>query len=131
MRPTNTLQVIVILFLTISCADRHPEAQGKAASHPQAIEIQASEQPKLSPGGGETKNYVPGEVLVKFKDDTTVQAKEAIQREVHLETIRLISKPNLYLMKILDGSSVERVLERLGKFKEVQYAEPNYIRTIQ
>jgi hypothetical protein len=33
-------------------------------------------------------------------------------------------------MKILDGSSVESVMERLGKFKEVKYAEPNYIRTI-
>lgn len=130
MRRTNTFQVIFILFLTISCADRHPEAQEKAASHPQAIEIQASDQPKLSPAGGETKNYVPGEILVKFRDGTTDKAKEAIQKEVHLETIRLISKPNLYLMKILDGSSVESVMERLGKFKEVKYAEPNYIRTI-
>jgi len=129
MRRTNTLQLLVIFLLTISCADRHPEAQEKAASHPQAIEIQGSEQPKLSPAGGETKNYVPGEILVKFRDGTTDQAKEAIQRKVHLETIRLISKPNLYLMKILDGSSVESVMERLGKFKEVKYAEPNYIRS--
>ena len=131
MRPTNTLQVIVILFLIISCADRHLEEQEKEASHPRAIGIQGSEQPNLSPEGGETKNYVPGEILVKFRDGTTDQTKKAIQKEVHLETIRLISKPNLYLMKILDGSSVESVMERLGKFKEVKYAEPNYIRTIQ
>ena len=131
MRRTITFQVIFILFLSISCADRPSEVQEKAVSHPQAIEIQASDQPKLSPAGGETKNYVPGEILVKFRDGTTDQAKEAIQKEVHLETIRLISKPNLYLMKILDGSSVESVLERLGKLKEVKYAEPNYIRTIR
>ena len=131
MRRTITFQVIFILFLSISCADRPSEVQEKAVSHPQAIEIQASDQPKLSPAGGETKNYVPGEILVKFRDGTTDQAKEAIQRKVHLETIRLISKPNLYLMKILDGSSVESVMERLGKFKEVKYAEPNYIRTIR
>jgi hypothetical protein len=129
MRRTITFQVIFILFLSISCADRPSEVQEKAVSHPQAIEIQASDQPKLSPAGGETKNYVPGEILVKFRDGTTDQAKEAIQRKVHLETIRLISKPNLYLMKILDGSSVESVMERLGKFKEVKHAEPNYIRS--
>jgi hypothetical protein len=129
MRRTITFQVIFILFLSISCADRPSAVQEKAVSHPQAIEIQASDQPKLSPAGGETKNYVPGEILVKFRDGTTDQAKEAIQRKVHLETIRLISKPNLYLMKILDGSSVESVMERLGKFKEVKYAEPNYIRS--
>jgi hypothetical protein len=57
--------------------------------------------------------------------------KEAIQKEVHLETIRLVSKPNLYLMKILDGSSVESVMERLRNYEDVQYSEPNYIRTIQ
>ena len=130
MRPTSTLQLLVIFFLTISCADGHLESQEKAASHPQAIEIQGSDQPKLSPTDGEIKNYVPGEILVKFRDGTPDQAKEAIQKEVHLETIRLISKPNLYLMKILDGSSVESVMERLGKLKEVKYAEPNYIRTI-
>ena len=131
MRPTSTLQLLVIFFLTISCADGHLESQEKAASHPQAIEIQGSDQPKLSPGGGETKNYVPGEILVKFQYGTTDQKKEAIQKEVHLETIRIVSKPNLYLLKILDGSSVESVIERLGKFKEVKYAEPNYIRTIR
>ncbi len=130
MRFTTTLQLLVIFFLTISCADHHLEAQEKAASHPQAIEIHGSDQPKPSPAGGETKNYVPGEILVKFRDGTTDQTKKAIQKEAHLETIRIVSKPNLYLMKILDGSSVESVMERLGKFKEVKYAEPNYIRTI-
>jgi hypothetical protein len=131
MRRISSLQLLVIFLLTISCADRHPEAQEKAASHPQAIEIQGGDQPRLSPAGGETKNYVAGEILVKFRDDTSDQMKEAIQKEIHLETIRLVSKPNLYLMRILDGSSVESVMERLGKFKEVKYAEPNYIRTIQ
>ena len=131
MRRINILQLLVIFLLTISCADRHPEAQEKATSHPQSVEIQASDQPKLSPAGGETRNYIPGEILVKFRDGTTDQTKEAIQKEVHLETIRIVSKPNLYLMRILDGSPVEGVMERLSRFKEVKYAEPNYIRTIQ
>ena len=131
MRRTNIIQLLVIVLLSISCADLHSDVQEKAASHPQAIGIQASDQPRPSPAGGETKNYVPGEILVKFQDGTTDQTKEAIQREVHLETIRIVSKPNLYLMKILDGSPVARVVERLRTFKGVQYAEPNYVRTIQ
>jgi hypothetical protein len=130
MRRTNTLQLLVIFFLIISCADRHPEAQEKGVSHPKAIDIHGSDQPKLSPVGGETENYVAGEILVKFRNGTSGQIKEAIKKEVHLETIRLFSKPNLYLMRILDGSSVENAIERLGKFKEVEHAEPNYIRTI-
>ena len=131
MRLATPLPVLVIFFLTISCADRQPEPQEKAVSHPQAVEIHGSDQPELSPATGETKNYVPGEILVKFQDGTSDQTKEAIQKEVHLETIRIVSEPNLYLMRIRDGSSVESVMDRLGKFKEVQYAEPNYIRTIQ
>lgn len=131
MRSNNTIiiQLLVILFLAISCADRHPEAQEKAASHPQAIEIHGSDQPKLSPVGGETKNYVPGEILVKFRDGTKEKAIEAIKTDLHLETIRIVSKPNLYLMKILDRSSVETVLEHLRQYKEVKYSEPNYVRT--
>ena len=130
MRRANALQIIVILFLIISCVDRHLEEQEKETSHSRAIGIQGSEQPKLSPAGGETKNYVPGEILVKFRDGTTDQMKEALQKEVHLKTIRIISKPNLYLMKILDGSSVESVMERLRNYEGVQYSEPNYTRTI-
>ena len=129
MRRANTLQMIVILFLIISCADRHLEEQEKEASHPRAIGIQGGEQPKLSPEGGETKNYVPGEILVKFRDGTKEKAIEAIKTDLHLETVRIVSKPNLYLMRILDGSSVENVLERLRQYKEVKYSEPNYVRT--
>jgi len=69
-------------------------------------------------------------IRVKFKDGTTDQAIAAIQRELHLETISIVSKANLYLIKILDGSSVESVMERLRHYKEVKYSEPNYIRTI-
>lgn len=129
MRCASTIQLLVILIISTSCGTQHHEAQDKSKSRPQAIEIKASDQPKLSLASGEAKNYVPGEILIKFKAGTTDQVKEAIQREVHLETIRLISKPNLYLMKILDGSSVERVMERLGKFKEIEHVEPNYVRT--
>jgi hypothetical protein len=69
-------------------------------------------------------------IRVKFKDGTTDQAIAAIQRELHLETISIVSKANLYLIKILDTSSVVSVMERLRHYKEVQYSEPNYIRTI-
>ena len=69
-------------------------------------------------------------VLFKFKEGTDDQAIKAIQVEVQLKTIRLVIKPNLYLMKILDGSSVEYVIERLQNYKEVKCSEPNYRRSI-
>ena len=67
--------------------------------------------------------------MVTFYAGTSEKTIQEITRELHLETIRVVSKPDLYLMEILDGSSVENVLERLHNYKEVKYAEPNYMRT--
>jgi hypothetical protein len=75
------------------------------------------------------KNYKPGEILVQFNNGTQIKSIEAVQRKLHLQTIRLVSPPNLYLMKILDGASVEKVMERMRAFEAVKYAEPNYVRT--
>jgi hypothetical protein len=130
MHLVRAFQLLFFLVLPISCALQHPVGQQKTESHPQEAEIQISEQPKPYPVGEEGKNYVPGEILVKFRDGTSEQSIAAIQRKMHLGTIRVVSKTNLYLMKILKGSSVESVMEGLRHYKEVKYSEPNYIRTI-
>ena len=130
LKHMNIFQYLVILLLTISCAGQSTKPKEKSSRHPQVTEMQEREQPKLAPSGIERKDYIPGEILVKFKDGTDTQAIEAIQRELHLKTIREFSSPNLYLMKILDGSSVESIMERLQDFQEVAYSEPNYIVTV-
>jgi hypothetical protein len=125
----NIIELLIVLVLTLSCASQHPEGQEKLAQPPGDIEIHDSDEPKLPPPDGEKKNYVPGEILIKFHDGTNEKAIQAIKRDLHLETIRVVSKPNLYLMKILNGSSVENVMARLRGYEEVQYSEPNYLRT--
>jgi hypothetical protein len=130
MKYMNISLYLGILLLTISCAGQGMKPQVKSSRHPQVTEIQEREQPKLAPSGIERKDYIPGQILVKFKDGTDRQAIETIQRELHLQTIKTVSRPNLYLMKILDGSSVERVMECLQDFQEVAYSEPNYVVTV-
>jgi len=125
----NIFQYLLIFLLTISCASESEKPKEKSSRHPQVAEMQEKKQRELAPLGIERKDYKPGEILVKFKDGTGIQAIEAIKRELHLKTIRIISRPNLYLMKILDGSSVETIMERLQSFGEVAYSEPNYVRT--
>ncbi len=83
------------------------------------------------PRGAERGRYAPGEVLVKFREGTDEGTMAGIQQEAHLETIRVVSSPNLYLMKIVDGTPVEEMVERLRRYGEVAYAEPNYVRRIQ
>lgn len=128
MKYMNIFQYLVILLLTIACVGQSMKLEKKSPRHFQVTEMQEGGQPKLAPSGIQRKGYIPGEVLVKFKDGTDTQAIEAIQRDLHLKTIKIVSRPNLYLMKILDGSSVERIVEHLRNYEEVKYSEPNYVR---
>jgi Fervidolysin N-terminal prodomain len=70
---------------------------------------------------------VADEVLVRFNSDTTPEAIERIQAELHLETVRKFRSSNLYLMKITDGTAVEAIIRKLKTYPPVKYAEPNYV----
>jgi hypothetical protein len=127
---TPILQCFIISFAILSCVNPDlPEKTLKNKS--QSGDIYTREHKELTPLRTEKKNYVRGQILVKFKAGTGEQAIEAIQKELSLKTIRIVHAPNLYLMKILNGSSVERIMERLKDFPEVAFSEPNYIVTIQ
>jgi hypothetical protein len=118
-------QIAILLVLAVACA-----GQGRGAGRGGDGEIQTIER-KLGVTGEGERRYAPGEVLVKFRDGTDAGTMARIQQEAHLETIRVVSSPNLYLMKIVDGTPVEEMVQRLRGYGEVAYAEPNYVRRIQ
>ena len=122
---------LIILVLTTSCACQSMNTNSRSSHDPQLSEIQRKEKVKPTTSGRQRKDFVPAEILVRFKDGTDSQAIDTIQNELHLKSIRVVSSPNLYLMMILDGSSVAQVMESLKKYKEVKYSEPNYVRTLQ
>jgi hypothetical protein len=74
---------------------------------------------------------VPDQVVVKFREGTDGQTIVHIQREVGLQMLKVISPPNLVLMRIEGGSSVEDVVSRLKAYPEVLYSEPNYKRSVK
>ena len=128
MQPANTFQYLLItLFLAGSCTVQTTETKCGSANRPQTNKIDRLTHPKLAPLKKGGQKYVPGQVLVKFRDGTDEGAIETIRRHLSLETIRVSPKLPLYRMKILDGSSVEEVIERLQHFDEVEYSEPNYV----
>ncbi|MBU0988467.1 MAG: hypothetical protein KKH68_14550 [Proteobacteria bacterium] len=129
MTSKNIIKFLVILLFIISCAVQNTESKEKLSDHSQTTGVQTKKQPKAAPLERKQEGYVPGEILIKFKEGTDDQAIKAIQRELHLEVIRLVSKPNLFLMKILDESSVESVIKRLQNYQEVKYSEPNYLKS--
>ena len=123
--------VLVMLFVVYSVFTvRGMGSNKKSSNQSQPTNSQEKKQYQLINKGTKQKNYVPDQVIVKFTDGTDIQTIKAVQTEIRLEIIKLIYKPNVYLMKILDDSSVESVIERLQNYKEVKYSEPNFIRRI-
>jgi hypothetical protein len=128
MKPANIFQYLLIaFFLAGSCTGQTTKTKCGSTNQPQTNKTRHLEHLKLAPFEKEGQKYMPGQVLVKFRDGTDEGAIETIRRQLALETIRVSPKLRLYRMKILDGSSVEEVIERLQGFDEVEYSEPNYI----
>jgi hypothetical protein len=131
MKKTIIPASAVVLFLTASCVGQGTETKETIGQNSPPAEIKGTRQQKASPlEGDKSRDYVPGEILVKFHKGAGKEVIENIQEKLNLETIRIVSSPNLYLMKIEDGDSVENVTEQLRDFQEVIYSEPNYVRRV-
>ncbi len=121
------LALCIFLLLSLSCVRQSNSTGDKALPNPHLAQIQDKNQPDVAPGERQSQDYVSNQVLVKFKAGTEQHTIDSIQYELYLTTIREFSSPNLYLMKIPDASTVEKIIENLIKYEEVQYAEPNYV----
>lgn len=118
--------ILIISTFILSCIDRTagPNDPGENVA---MIMTSTSPTSDVSSSEDKKENYVPGEVLVRFAKDTDPDVIQAIQKKLHLQIIRKLSISDLYLMKIMDGASVEEIIIKLKDYKEVLYAEPNYI----
>ena len=115
------LYTMLTLLVFIGSCSGHDPAQNTPPSNQQQTLNEKRKQP----------SFVPGEILVQFRAATDNQTIESIQREMNLQTVRLIRKPDLFLMKITDGADIEKVIEKLNRHNAVIHAEPNYIRHIK
>jgi hypothetical protein len=120
------LQHLIIPFVVFSCAVSNPAGKKVLKNEPRSGEITIRENAQMEASPTQRPGYVPGQVLVKFKDGVDEQAIQIIKEASSLETIRVVRRPNLFLMRIVNESSVEAVIQRLKEFPEVSYAEPNY-----
>ena len=127
MRYIICLTWLIIFLFTFSCKGQKNDLKEDLVNQTKISETQGAKHRKLFSIGKESHNYVPGEILIKFKDGTDVQSIKTIQKRLGLRTIKVVPKLNIYRMKIQNGSSVEEVIKRLKGFREVEYAEPNYI----
>jgi hypothetical protein len=120
----------LIIILVLACGaptgnsnNNNPQLEQKSSES----EIKRSGQAGISQLEDKQQTHVLDEVLVKFKPGTDADTIARIRAALNLEIIRKFSSPNLFLMKITDGSPVEAVIEQLKTNEAVKYAEPNYV----
>jgi subtilisin family serine protease len=77
---------------------------------------------------GRSGDFVPGEVLVKFRD--TQSRAQSISRQSGQELDEL-DRAGLTRVKIRDEQAVEEAIAAYGQDANVEYAQPNYIYTLQ
>ena len=130
MKTMFILKYVILLLAVFSCVQPNPAGKKALKNGPHLDEINIGENTQMEPSRAQSSSYAPGQILVRFKDGVDKQAVESIQRALFLKTIRVVSRPNLFLMRIMDESSVEAVIERLKDFPEVAYAEPNFLVTV-
>lgn len=130
MKGVGFIHLFALTLLILSCTGSAtpPEEHGAGGLEAHGAQGRASMPSK--PAGRKTGDRLFLEVLVKFKEGTEAQTIEAIQEALHLQTIRIIPRANLYLMKIQNGLSVEETIKRLQKSQAVEHAEANLIRTV-
>jgi hypothetical protein len=153
----RTIHLTLVLLLFFACAEQKhtvitqsaarldpvesgtPPAEHDSTHYPRSSrtypvsspEVMGQVTNRLGEAGAQEGQCNPGEILVRFRDGTDEQTIARIQKEVELKTIRLVSRPELYLMQVVGEISPEEAVQRLRRYREVIFAEPNYVRRIQ
>jgi subtilisin family serine protease len=73
------------------------------------------------------KNYVAGEVLVRFHDWVGETEKASVRSDLGATVDKKIESIGVEKWSLPEGLSVSRAIETLEKLNSVDYAEPNYL----
>ncbi|MGE5239686.1 MAG: S8 family serine peptidase, partial [Chloroflexota bacterium] len=71
--------------------------------------------------------YVPGELLVKFRADAPRAAREDLHRRHGLTRLKEFKRLRIDRVKITDQLSMEEAIGQYAQDPSVEYAEPNYL----
>ncbi len=79
-------------------------------------------------GEPQTRDFVPGEVLVRFEPGTDAAEKADTRASVDAELDETLPVPGLQLLE-LDDTPVREAVDDLEADPQVAYAEPNFLRS--
>jgi serine protease len=83
-----------------------------------------------SPPTGSTLEYVPDEIIVKFKPGVTAVAENQLHQNLRTSLVHASRYGGFKVLKIPAGKTVPEMVETYRRQSIVQYAEPNYIAQI-
>jgi hypothetical protein len=121
------LSGLLLVILVLACGAQNGTGSPGAEQKTADPGIGHTGRSGISQPESQHQPYVADEVLVKFEPGTDADTIEAIRAALNLVTMHKFSSPNLFLMKITDGTPVEAVIEKLKTYEAVKYAEPNYV----
>lgn len=71
--------------------------------------------------------YVPGEVLIKFKSQVSARDAGAQIQSYGIETVKTFDRLNIMKCNVVADTKMEDLLAQLRQDPNIEYAEPNYI----
>ena len=77
------------------------------------------------------KEYVPGQIIVKFKPGTPSEAEDSLNKSLGTSVIYTSPRGGFKILQIPEGKTVAEMVDIYSKQAIVEYAEPNYIEHIQ
>ncbi len=104
---------VSVVWISTSC-----NATDHAVTTPHAFDPSTKSPPP---------RFASNEVLVKFKGGVSPERIAAILKDNRTDVITELQRERLYHVRILDDRSVESAITRLISYREVEYAEPNYL----
>jgi len=78
-----------------------------------------------------TPPYSSDELVVSFKPDVSDERARQLINNMGYEVLREFKEIGSYLIRLKTGITVDEAIRLLKSMPEVQYAEPNYIRSIK
>jgi serine protease len=79
-----------------------------------------------APGVAGAADYVPGQVIVKYRDGTTAGEQSGVEKEAGTQPAQALPGGSTQL-QIHDGDSVKRTIAQLRSDPDVAYAVPNVV----
>ena len=90
-----------------------------------AFDLPLFEGPPFAPSPEE--EYVPGQIIVKFKPGTPIEAENQLNESLGTTVIYTSPKGGFKILQIPEGKTVAEMVDIYSQQPIVEYAEPNYI----